>query len=169
MRSAEAIPCPCCEGVLFSVVGTRKRKVKCCDGSVMELSIRRLRCQSCRTIHHELPDICIPYKHYESAAFEACVQTRELLDLPVEEQTIRRWRAWFWEWVDIWLFHCTLIMERLSLDIPAKHLLSKGSLPALHRIGQVFGKTHGWLAKIVRLLVNQHFWQQTRFASLSTL
>ncbi|WP_445349419.1 DUF6431 domain-containing protein [Desulforudis sp. DRI-14] len=63
MRSAEQIPCPCCSGHL-KVIGSRKRS--CIDslGDKIVLIIRRLGCVACHRIHHELPDMLVPYKRF---------------------------------------------------------------------------------------------------------
>ena len=61
--SEEEIACPICVGIL-KVIGSRGRGQNDSAGNKITLIIRRLRCQSCRKIHHELPDRVIPYKRH---------------------------------------------------------------------------------------------------------
>ncbi|MGB4509265.1 MAG: DUF6431 domain-containing protein, partial [Syntrophomonadaceae bacterium] len=56
----EQIPCPCCSGGL-KVIGSRPRKCVNSVGERITLIIRRLRCVKCQRIHHELPDMLVPY------------------------------------------------------------------------------------------------------------
>ncbi len=44
------------------VIGTRKRGIVNSETAKNTLVIRRLQCKTCGGIHHELPDIVIPYK-----------------------------------------------------------------------------------------------------------
>ncbi|WP_429472508.1 DUF6431 domain-containing protein [Neobacillus sp. B4I6] len=54
----------------MSVIGTRDRKSKERSGETRVYNIRRLRCDNCGSIHHELPDFLVPYKRYESNCIE---------------------------------------------------------------------------------------------------
>ncbi|ULO04805.1 hypothetical protein H1230_16785 [Paenibacillus sp. 19GGS1-52] len=63
------MPCPCCTEKLM-VIGSRERKVRGGGGELRLLVIRRLRCAGSRKIHHELPDLLVPYKRYESGSME---------------------------------------------------------------------------------------------------
>ncbi|MCL6611609.1 MAG: DUF6431 domain-containing protein [Peptococcaceae bacterium] len=65
VRSGEQISCPCCNGPL-KVCGSRRRKYVNGTGDTIVLVIRRLRCRNCGRLHHELPDILVPYKRYGS-------------------------------------------------------------------------------------------------------
>ena len=55
--------CPTCGGQL-SGYGWRQRIMMESDGNNKILTIRRLYCPACEKIHHELPDILIPYKRH---------------------------------------------------------------------------------------------------------
>ena len=59
VRSAEIVPCPCCGKVLY-VIGSRRRVWYQSSGARSIMMIRRLRCESCSKIHHELPDKLVP-------------------------------------------------------------------------------------------------------------
>ena len=82
IRSNEKLTCPLCEGEL-KPIGSRRRKVKMPDSQEKHcLVIRRLRCQNanCWTIHHELPDILVPFKRYGRETIEKIINTDEAAD-----------------------------------------------------------------------------------------
>lgn len=91
MRGSGHSHCPCC-GVALHVIGTRSRKLRQTDGSTISLIVRRFRCSKCGRIHHELPDMIVPYKRY-SADCIAMVLTAS--DHPCEISTALRLRVWF--------------------------------------------------------------------------
>ncbi|MCD7715322.1 MAG: DUF6431 domain-containing protein [Lachnospiraceae bacterium] len=86
------------------------------DGETIILIIRRFRCLDCLRIHHEFPDIVVPYKRYDaetierimismpaadsedlenqSTGSEKTVRTSEL-DFPCELSTALRLVDWF--------------------------------------------------------------------------
>jgi len=79
IRSNEHSTCPICQEEL-KPIGSRIRKVKMPDSQEKRrLVIRRLRCQnpSCRTIHHELPDIVVPFKRYGRETVEKIINAEE--------------------------------------------------------------------------------------------
>lgn len=96
VKSAEQIPCPCCNGPL-EVIGSRRRKYINGLGDQIVLIIRRLCCEQCERIHHELPDILVPYKRYGSESIEAVITGDTALTVTADESTINRWRSWFSE------------------------------------------------------------------------
>ena len=108
------------------------------------LIIRRLRCKGCRVIHHELPDIVIPYKRHCAETVEAII-SGETEGRVCEESTIRRIKAW---WTA-----CLLYFESVLTSLREKYgiVLSGQSAPS----------------KIVRAVVNAHLWLHTRSAFLS--
>ena len=59
----------------LKVIGSRKRKMIDTGGETVRLVVRRLRCvnENCRRIHHELPDVVIPYKMHTAATFEKII------------------------------------------------------------------------------------------------
>ncbi len=59
------------------------------------LIIRRLRCCECEKIHHELPDILVPYKRYGNESFEVVVSGDNNHSVAADESTIYRLRSWF--------------------------------------------------------------------------
>ena len=77
-----------------------------------------------------------------------------------DESTLRRWRSWFGKRVDY--FHGCLISlatRYLTASVEGPSTLSES---ALHRIWQLVGDAPGWLARVVRPVVNAHLWIQTR-------
>ncbi|WP_177213477.1 DUF6431 domain-containing protein [Proteiniclasticum ruminis] len=58
--------CPICMGEL-EIIGSRRRYSIEATGSRQTLVVRRMRCPNnvCRKIHHELPDILVPYKYMQ--------------------------------------------------------------------------------------------------------
>jgi hypothetical protein len=94
VRGAEEVPCPCCTEKL-EIIGSRERK-RGGDGELRRLVIRRLRCAGRRMIHHEIPDLLVPYKRYESRCIEQAVTEPEAsVTACAETSTLRRWKAWF--------------------------------------------------------------------------
>lgn len=160
------MPCPCCSGLSYEVIGSRSRKVRREDGRTECYIIRRLRCNECRKIHHELPDIVIPYKRYEAKVIEEGIYPSEPLVLPVDDSTLYRWRSWFAELITYWLGICQSLLIQYA-ETPPVNDLSFHSLPVHKRIGQWFGAGAGWLGKIVHPVANHHFWIHTRSACLS--
>lgn len=117
VRSREEGRCPCCREKM-KVIGSRHRMVYRQDGTSISLVIRRLKCSSCRKIHHELPDLVVPYKRYEAAVIEEIIRmdrvrgSNQISDTeeshinmeetaqfcyPCESSTARRIRKWFCE------------------------------------------------------------------------
>ncbi len=58
------IRCPDCNGGL-KYYDSVKRIVRTKLGKKRWIVVERLVCQNCGTIHRELPDYLLPYKHYE--------------------------------------------------------------------------------------------------------
>jgi len=142
VRSDEnQIACPICGEILF-VIGTRKRRVKDITGVMLTLIIRRLRCKGeCKAIHHELPDMIVPYKRH-------CVETLEKIvggeAVYCEVNTIRRISAW---WAT-----CLLYFKSVLASLREKYGTAFSSKPTPR--------------EIVRALVNAHLWVHTRSVSL---
>ena len=131
------------------------------DGTRIALIIRRLFCERCDCIHHELPDIIVPYKRHASKSIEAILKSGGSAEedvFPGEANTIRRLRIWF-ALLREYFESCLEALKELHLrdlplctEIAALVPLKPDSLPA------------GWLARLVRILVNSGRWRQTRSA-----
>ena len=134
----EQLPCPCCSGQL-KVIGSRQRKRINASGEKVNLIIRRLRCIECNRIHHELPDMLVPYKLHVSESIEAVVSNDSELSVISDESTLNRWRKWFNEKVD-YFQGC---LESITIR---------------------YGDAPGWLARVVRPIANLNLWIHTRSA-----
>jgi hypothetical protein len=164
VRSGEQHRCPCCDGAL-KVIGSRKRGYINELGERVVLIIRRLRCETCKQVHHELPDILVPYKRYSSKSIEAVVTGEEMLSVGADESTISRWRKWFRGLANHFLGSLISIAYRYGKSAAEEKSELPGSL--LQRIWCYVGDGPGWLARVVRPVVNANYWLQTRSAFLS--
>ena len=93
VHSNEDLPCPICQSKM-RLLGTKRRKVKQADGTWMILLIRRFYCYPCKRVHHELPDILVPYKRHGARAIEAVINDDEEIPINMEESTIDRFQSW---------------------------------------------------------------------------
>jgi hypothetical protein len=164
VRSTEQVLCPCCGGD-FIVIGSRKRKYIKGSGENCTLVIRRLRCQQCKRIHHELPDILVPYKRYDSESIEAVVTGISALSVAADESTLTRWRSWFQSNSTYFLGCLNSIAIRFSQSTKERDFGLTHSV--LQKIWQHTGNIAGWLARVVRPIANVNLWVHTRFAFLS--
>lgn len=160
VKSLEKSICPICGGPRLKVIGVRKRNIFNADGKKNQLVIRRLKCQGCKHIHHELPDILVPYKRYSTGSIEAIIDGRDSL-VSCEESSINRMRQWFKE-IKEYMAGC--------LDsIAAQRGIKKQTIQTttLERIKSHTGEGPGWLRKVVRIMVNTNNWIHTRSAFMS--
>lgn len=148
------------------MIGSRKRVCWQRTGEKMVLIIRRMRCESCYKIHHELPDILVPYKRYTAESIEQVVSETEFTDVVAEESTMYRWRIWFGVWAPYAVGCLTSIAMRFHFDLPVENS-SDPPLSVLQAFGCKEGQSTKWLAKVVRAMANSHLWIHTRSAFLS--
>lgn len=156
VRSFEIIPCPCCGGHL-TVCGSRTRKLNKADGSEQILVIRRLKCELCAKIHHELPDIIVPYKRYEAEAVESALSSDgsdTTGEFPGEKNTLQRLKLWFLLLQEYFEKVLQYLTQQISLE-------SNVFLP-LYPLKR---QADGWLRCLVRYIVNAGLWLQTRCVS----
>lgn len=161
IRCAEKIPCPGCDGEL-KVIGSRARGFIDDEGEKNTTRVRRLRCQSCGRIHHELPDFLVPYKRYSAECVEQILSSREENRAPADEATVNRWKRWVAENATYWLGCLASIAIRYEtgpVESPASSAQS-----AHQRLKQLVGTASGWLKQIVRPIVNANLWVHTRSA-----
>ena len=71
-------------------------------GEKIKLSIRRLKCEKCRRIHHELPDCVVPYKRHSAETIEEIIKGNE--EIASESRTIRRIKQW-WKIVSLYFMN----------------------------------------------------------------
>lgn len=143
IHGEEDIACPVCGGIL-KILGTRKRTLFEGGGQKLILIIRRLQCRACKKVHHELPDIAIPYKRHCAETVENIISGHTEA-VGCENSTIRRIKAWW--------FGMRLYFENILESLREK-------------FGVVYPKR---LAprEIVRAVANAHLWIHTRSAFLS--
>ena len=144
------------------MISSRRRKYVTSQGFQQVLVIRRLRCDRCDRIHHELPDILVPYKRYGREAIEPVVANEPALSVAVDESTIMRWRQWFAERADY--FVGCLESIRIRFGHGPVEAPSDLSLSMLQRIWHYVGDAPAWLARVVRPIANTNQWVQTRSA-----
>ena len=100
VKSSENVPgCPCCGGQL-RYRDSRLRIRKHEGGDRDFLSIRRFRCTACESYHNELPDVLLPYKHYEAEVIRGVIDgivtpnDQDSEDYP-SVSTMLYWLRWF--------------------------------------------------------------------------
>lgn len=154
VRSTEQVPCPCC-GSRLKVAGSRRRVWYKSSGERDRLIIRRLRCQNCERIHHELPDILVPYKRYDTESLEGVVSKPERTDVAADESTIARWKRWFTHWSP----YAAGCLRSISMqyDLPVR-ASSKSTGSVLHPFGRFIDLVPKWMCQVVRPIVNLHLW-----------
>lgn len=162
VRGAESVPCPCCQSTL-EVIGSRPRIWIQDEGTTNHLIIRRLRCDSCGRIHHELPDVLVPYKRHGAAVIEKALEDPKAAEVAVESSTLRRWQEWF-EHFRLYAAGCLAsLARRFDLD-------PKGHCPpdfAPRTLKEHVGNAPGWLKRTVRPMANANLYPQTRSVFLS--
>ena len=162
--SAECLPCPCCQGVL-GLFGRRRRSQILGSGEKRWLLIRRLHCADCSKIHHELPDVLVPYKRHEAQSIEQVIENRESASVSADESTLNRWRAWFAWWAPYACGCLEALRQRFSLCVEVS---SNPTPSALRGLGRYVGNAGAWLARTVRPIANAHLYVTTRSAWMST-
>ena len=141
--SYEVQVCPVC-GHSLIVIGTRERKYTESSGVKQTLIIRRLRCKDCRVIHHELPDILIPYKRHCADTVENVI-AGDISDVCCDNRTITRIKAW-WD-------ACQQYLKNVIASLREKYDVEFPLYPAPR--------------EIVRAVANANLWIHTRSAFLS--
>jgi hypothetical protein len=159
VRSAEQIAAPCCGGSLC-IVGSRKRVWYKSSGEKAKLVIRRLYCEACSKIHHELPDLLVPYKRYDAESIEGALSPSSRINVAADESTLLRWKCWFLAWV-VYAAGC-LQAIRIRTGLPVTGP-SAETQSALHVLGRLVGDAAGWLKRVVRSLANSHLWATDPF------
>lgn len=97
MININELTCPDCGGCL-KYYDKVKRIVRTKNRVSKYIEIRRLRCESCREIHRELPDDIYPYKQYEAEIIRGVLEefitpdTIGFEDYPCE-MTMIRWKS----------------------------------------------------------------------------
>jgi hypothetical protein len=160
VRSKEQSICPICSSAVLKVIGSRNRKLIKSSGDKLILIIRRLRCGGCKKLHHELPDIIVPYKRYSSESIEIIVDNTKNT-VSSEESTICRIRKWFKE-ISEYFARC---LDAIAFRCGLKVVMEQAT--PINRMKAYVGNGAGWLAGVVRNIVNTNLWVHTRSAFLT--
>lgn len=147
------------------MIGSRRRRYINSLGDKVILMIRRMWCATCQRIHHELPDLLVPYKRYSAECIESVLDKNSDLPIAADDSTIWQWLQWFADKKDYLAGSMLSILHRYEPVIAE----DMSTLPAspLHRIKYLVGAAPGWLARVVRTVANCNLWPQTRSAFLS--
>ena len=120
------------------------------------LLIERRKCTnaSCRKTHRLVPDICIPYKHYDAGVIEDVIDgtlDEEALseEYHPSESTIQRWRKWAKEFIRNAEGKIRSAAHRI-LELSAEFLGSRMAL--LKELKERID--YGWLAVAIRIYIN---------------
>ncbi len=146
----------------MKVSGSRKRYIRDGDGVRTTLIIRRLYCEECQKLHHELPDLIVPYRRYDSEAIEEIVSNEETaVEVSCENSTIRRIKNWF-----------SLFRKYIESCLQAIITICARDAELTRQLSQFLPleakrQSAGWLKYLVRIVVNSGRWPQTRSAFMS--
>lgn len=153
VKSSENVPgCPCCGGQL-RYRDSRLRIRKHEGGDRDFLSIRRFRCTACESYHNELPDVLLPYKHYEAEVISGVIDgivtphDQDSEDYP-SISTMLHWLRWFQlnlSNMEGYLRNAGYSILGLGKDL----LFSDQSL-----LEAVRKKYFNWLEKAIRIIYN---------------
>lgn len=163
-RSDVQASCPIC-GSRLKCIGSRYRICIREDGEKIYIIIRRLRCKNkdCRIIHHELPDLLVPYKRHASVSIEKILTfpgSPVTSDIGAEDGTFRAWNRWFRRLAGNWRGCLQAINHRMGQASEEDVVSPSQSL--LQALYSLVGSHSGWLARIVRSVVNAGLWVHTR-------
>ena len=136
VKDSESSICPVCNKLL-SKRSWRLRKFIDAAGNKTKLFIRRLFCKSCTRMHHELPDLLIPYKRHCVETIEA-ISSGKPVKAPCEESTIRRILTW-WSVVMPYFMD---ILKSLAVKYQTKYQPS----PAFKEMVRAAANTNNWIS-----------------------
>ena len=152
MQSRETSYCPICQTILLRR-GTRQRIRYKSEEDKDVLIIRRLYCEKCKSIHHELPDCLVPYKRYSADVIENIVsnQVSQASQAPCPSDTARRIRGW-WNAVKVYFLHILqTLVEKFGVSFGThasgiSSTQSEGSTPpALREIVRAAANSNNWI------------------------
>lgn len=146
--------CPICKDGLLEFRDYVKRIQRHEGGDAEWIKIPRHQCTnpSCRKIHRMLPDILVPFKHYQESVVVDAIDDRidpKTCDEQPSIQTVKRWKHW-------------MIINELDIDGQLKSIghLELGFSPELLKSSiSLLGKLRssipeGWLKMILRIIYN---------------
>ena len=107
------------------------------DGRKLHLVIRRLYCENCNRIHHELPDCLVPYKRHGAETIEKVISGCDCREVPCENRTIQRIRAWWKALLPYFLSILNSLAEKLNVTYSLA--------PALKEIVRAVVNSNNWI------------------------
>ncbi len=104
----------------------------------------------------------VPFKRHVSKSIEAVIRNDVPLSVFSDESTLTRWKSWFKEMTDYFQGCLKSIAMRYGIE----SVEDRSGLPQskLQRIWHYVGNAPGWLARVVRPIVNLNLWRHTRSA-----
>jgi len=151
----EIILCPLCSGELY-YRDSRLRKLKDFLGDLSYFFVRRLRCQTCKKLHTELPSIIQPNKHYNSDAIQSVLDGNEA-GCTADNSTICRWKTEF-----------AAVESDISQRLGSVYAqMTDETVSTVHTsaiLDVIKTKCKNWLAFVMALLINNGHKICTRFA-----
>lgn len=160
VKSEEKSICPICSSETLNVIGSRGRGALDSSGKKLIIVIRRLKCTTCKKIHHEIPDILVPYKRYLSECIETIIENKHG-QIACEGSTIYRLKRWF----NTVKFHFKGSLASAAARDKAN--MGAAGETILKMINAYVGTGGGWLRRIVRIVVNTNNWVHTRNAFMA--
>ena len=107
----------------------------------------------------------VPYKRYDRESIEAVIEDNRAAGVSADETTIARWRRWFSGLAQHIYGALQAACHRLDRTFAESADLLSQSL--LQRIHELVGSASGWLGRVVRIMVLENLWVQTRSAFLT--
>jgi hypothetical protein len=134
--SDEPSYCPICNDPLFKRSWRSRTILNNSDEKKEIIYIRRLFCDKCGCLHHELPDFIVPYKRHRTETYESIING-ETDGLPCENRTIRRTFAWW----SIMLPYFLNILNSLT----EKYKIKFNNPPLFKEIIRAAANTNNWI------------------------
>ena len=134
--SYESSTCPICREHLI-VRETRQRVCWLRDEAREILIIRRLYCEKCNSIHHELPDCLVPYKRYSAEVIEGVVSGKPNKECGCTDNAARKLRRW-------WAAVLPYFMSILS-TLSEKFGVNFGKPPAFKEMVRATANSNNWI------------------------
>lgn len=139
-------------------MGSRNRKLFTSDTHFQIYRIRRLQCQICGKIHHELPDIFIPYKRFSASVMTLLIEDPNQSELEVS--TTRRLLHWFNGHLDEFIASTLTTRHKVIKQVVVKP--PDLTFSKLDRLKCLYDHHPRWLSHLVQTLANFNLWVQTR-------
>jgi hypothetical protein len=145
--------------MLMKIIGSRQRSYLDDNTNKKILIIRRLKCENCNKIHHELPSFLLPYKRHRVETIQLAIDDPKALiknknvgaAIPyVPETTIRKIKLW----AEVFLQYAFECVRLRRLRYPVANEPPPPSTPEELRQGA------NWLAKLVVEVANFFPWKK---------